>query len=129
MDLDHRTRDLGGRPGRVIILTDGTEVLTDSDEQEMFDHEEDDIEWNRHARQGHLLGSETESDSRSNREATPGPHSEDRHETNHTPEPIEPQPSTKSEKSVSEGSSKAAILRAADSALPTKLVNPEPESS
>lgn len=29
MDMDQRTRMLGGRPGRIILLGDGTEVLTD----------------------------------------------------------------------------------------------------
>lgn len=42
LDVDHRNRNLGGRSGRIILLGDGTEVLTDSDETEMFDHEEED---------------------------------------------------------------------------------------
>ncbi|KAG7004690.1 protein phosphatase 2C [Physcia stellaris] len=40
MDTDQRTRGVGGRSGRIILLGDGTEVVTDSDD--MFDHDEED---------------------------------------------------------------------------------------
>lgn len=39
-DMDSRTSGPGGRSGRIILLGDGTEVLTDSDDPEMFGHEE-----------------------------------------------------------------------------------------
>lgn len=69
MDMDHRARPLGGRSGRIILLGDGTEVLTDSADTEMFDNDEEEKD----------LGSQvnkTEADaldSRSEREGTPGP--------------------------------------------------------
>ena len=69
MDMDHRTRPLGGRSGRIILLGDGTEVLTDSADTEMFDHDEEDKD----------LGSQVDKseggvgESRSEREGTPGP--------------------------------------------------------
>lgn len=42
MDMDHQARPLGGRSGRIILLGDGTEVLTDTAEGDMFDADEDD---------------------------------------------------------------------------------------
>lgn len=42
LDLDQRTRNMGGRSGKIILLGDGTEMLTDSDDTEMFDHSEED---------------------------------------------------------------------------------------
>ena len=42
LDLDKRSRSFGGRRGRIILLGDGTEVLTDSDDAEMFDHSDED---------------------------------------------------------------------------------------
>lgn len=43
MDMDQRTRMLGGRAGRIILLGDGTEVLTDhhDDDTAMVDQSED----------------------------------------------------------------------------------------
>ena len=68
MDMDHRTRPLGGRSGRIILLGDGTEVLTDSADTEMFDNDEEkDLE-------SQVNKSETAAhESRSEREGTPGP--------------------------------------------------------
>ena len=37
MDMDHRNRNNGGR---IILLGDGTEVLTDAQDSDMFDHDE-----------------------------------------------------------------------------------------
>jgi protein phosphatase 2C family protein 2/3 len=39
MDIDQRNK---GNRGRIILLGDGSEVLTDSDDTEMFDHSEED---------------------------------------------------------------------------------------
>jgi protein phosphatase 2C family protein 2/3 len=47
MDMDQRTRMLGGRAGRVILLGDGTEVVTghgDDDDIDMDDHEVEEVE-------------------------------------------------------------------------------------
>lgn len=69
MDMDHRTKPGGGRSGRIILLGDGTEVLTDSADTEMFDNDEEEKD----------LGSQVNKseggagESRSEREGTPGP--------------------------------------------------------
>ena len=117
LDLDQRTRGMmGGRSGRIILLGDGTEVLTDSDEQEMFDHEEEDKD----------LDSQV-SKSQSEREGTPGPTSEKVGEVSHTPEstnngdPFDSPSSTTTEKSLTSENPKTYKKAAGDSALPEKL--------
>lgn len=41
--MDKKLKSFGGNQrGRIILLGDGTEVLTDSDDTEMFDHGEED---------------------------------------------------------------------------------------
>lgn len=41
--MDQKIKSFGGsQRGRIILLGDGTEVLTDSDDTEMFDHREED---------------------------------------------------------------------------------------
>lgn len=41
--MDQKSKGFGGNQrGRIILLGDGTEVLTDSDDTEMFDHSEED---------------------------------------------------------------------------------------
>jgi protein phosphatase 2C family protein 2/3 len=41
--MDQKIKAFGGnQPGRIILLGDGTEVLTDSDNTEMFDHDDED---------------------------------------------------------------------------------------
>ena len=67
LDLDQRTRGLGGRSGRIILLGDGTEVLTDSDEHEIMDHEDEVEDLESHVVSGSGEGN------RSQREGTPGP--------------------------------------------------------
>jgi protein phosphatase 2C family protein 2/3 len=44
VDVESRSRNfgVGGYKGRIIFLGDGTEVLTDSDDTEMFDNSEED---------------------------------------------------------------------------------------
>jgi protein phosphatase 2C family protein 2/3 len=68
MDMDQRTRNFGSKSGRIILLGDGTEVLTDSANEDMLDNEEDDDHEVNHS-------SNTNND-RSDREGTPGPTSE-----------------------------------------------------
>jgi protein phosphatase 2C family protein 2/3 len=67
----------GGRNGRIILLGDGTEVLTDStDDAEMFDHSmEDDKDEENQIKKASSTTSENES-TRKDREGTPGPQSE-----------------------------------------------------
>ncbi|KAH0533977.1 hypothetical protein FGG08_007414 [Glutinoglossum americanum] len=68
-ELDHRMRDLGRPQGRIIILGDGTEVMTDSDDTEMFDHDEEDKDL-----ESQVIRAPTNSEqNRSEREGTPGP--------------------------------------------------------
>lgn len=74
MDMDQRTKDFGGRSGRIILLGDGTEVLTDSAETstDMFDDAEDkDLESQV------SKGQASTDDARGEREGTPGPFSAD----------------------------------------------------
>lgn len=41
--MDQKSKGFGSNQrGRIILLGDGTEVLTDSDDTEMFDHSEED---------------------------------------------------------------------------------------
>ncbi|RDW61063.1 putative protein phosphatase 2C [Coleophoma cylindrospora] len=43
VDAEQKSKSFGGNSrGRIILLGDGTEVLTDSDDTEMFDHSEED---------------------------------------------------------------------------------------
>ena len=69
--MDQRTRGLGGRGGRIILLGDGHEPVMDTDEHEIMDHEdeEEDFESNAVSSSGSTSGG----DSRSQREGTPGP--------------------------------------------------------
>ncbi|EEQ86885.2 protein phosphatase [Blastomyces dermatitidis ER-3] len=74
-DLDTRLR--GGRSGRIILLGDGTEVLTDmGDDEDMFDHTEEDKDLESQVRKGGA-GAEradsAEDTARSERGGTPGP--------------------------------------------------------
>lgn len=120
IDMDSRTRGIGGRSGRIILLGDGTEVLTDSDETEMFDQEEEDKDLDSQVSKGKPQQND---EGRNAREETPGP---------------EPQATTeKNQIQSDESSSKTSTLlgNAADistpkgkpipeSAIPEKLVTP-----
>ncbi len=44
MDHKSKTFGIGGYRGRIIFLGDGSEVLTDSDDAEMFDQEDKDLD-------------------------------------------------------------------------------------
>lgn len=71
LDLDHRARGFGGKSGRIILLGDGTEVLTDADDADMFDHSEEDKDLESQVRKG--APSSDEAAARSKREGTPAP--------------------------------------------------------
>ncbi|MCJ1404131.1 Protein phosphatase 2C 2 [Xylographa trunciseda] len=126
-DMDQRTRGVGGRSGRIILLGDGTEVLTDSDEQEMFDHDEEDKDLESHVNKGQ---SQMENSESRNREATPGPESERGSLTSHTPETMEDSNPFDSPASNSTERSNAAdepppyIKAANNSDIPEKLTTP-----
>ena len=74
LDLDNKSRGFGGKNGRIILLGDGTEVLTDSDDTEMFDHHEEDNDTENQESKGTQVGNDEES-MRSKREGTPAPQS------------------------------------------------------
>lgn len=86
LDLDiprNRGPGFGGRKGRIILLGDGSEVLTDTtDDAEMFDHSMDDDrdEEENQIKKARAQGDDSDS-MRSEREGTPGPQSiEKQHE-------------------------------------------------
>ena len=64
-------RGMGGRSGRIIILGDGSEVLTDSDDQEMFDQEEEDKDIGSQVGRG--VVHDDKAVAQAQREGTPGP--------------------------------------------------------
>ena len=75
MDID-RTRGFSVRSGRIILLGDGTEVITEQNEDNMFDHgdeeqeeEEEEEEGEEYEDQEH----EHEHTTRNEREDTPAP--------------------------------------------------------
>jgi protein phosphatase PTC2/3 len=72
LDLDQRARGGFGRSGRIILLGDGTEVLTDSDDTDMFDHSEEDKDAENQIKKGTPDTADADS-ARSEREGTPGP--------------------------------------------------------
>jgi protein phosphatase 2C family protein 2/3 len=59
--------------GRIILLGDGTEVLTDSDDTEMFDHQEEDKDLASQVHKGQVTGHKDAPESNSN--AEPGKNS------------------------------------------------------
>ncbi|KAL9042867.1 MAG: hypothetical protein Q9180_000290 [Flavoplaca navasiana] len=129
IDLDKQDTDYGGRSGRIILLGNGTEVLTDSDEQEVFDHEDDDRDLENQVSKHGAKANEDTADLRNRREDTPGPQSHDSTDTSKTPEsteasnPFESPSSTTPEKSEPvEVGSKVKMIP--ESALPDKLVTP-----
>ena len=125
LDLDQRNRGVGGRSGRIILLGDGTEVLTDSDETEMFDHEEEDKDLASQVGKGQM---KLDGESRGGREETPGPESHGTSERQQTTESTEKNPldmpSITSENYGITETAKANIKAIPESALPEKLVTP-----
>ena len=117
-DTNQQTRGIGGRQGRIILLGDGTEVLTDSDDQEMFDHDEEDKDLDAQVSKNH---SHTESESDKGQP------------TSHTPEamdssnPFDSPSSNTTEKSTTQGDPPPYGNAAGDSDLPSKLMNPPSE--
>ena len=75
LDLDQRARGGIGNRGRIILLGDGTEVLTDSDDTDMFDHSEEDKDAENQIKKATPDTSDVDS-TRSEREGTPGPQQE-----------------------------------------------------
>lgn len=122
MDMDQRTKNVGGRSGRIILLGDGTEVLTDSADTttDMFDDAEDkDLESQVSKGQA---GSKS---ARGDREGTPGPigvgagasnTNQETPDISQEPASLEDSPmSTKIE--ISENASEPSMKAASDTAL------------
>lgn len=107
---------MGGRSGKIILLGDGTEVLTDSDDTEMFDHSEEDKDLDSQVNKNQAPASE---DQRSEREGTPAPQS-DRQQTS---EPTEA--SSVSNATMEKTRSPQSYLnQSPETGLPAKLANP-----
>ena len=103
----------GGRSGKIILLGDGSEVVTESDETEMFDHEEEDKDLPSQVEKGQM-----KSESRGDREETPGP------EESTEKQRIQQEPSNSPSSTSTE---KPEILERKvipESALPDKIVPP-----
>lgn len=86
LDLNQRARGGFGRGGRIILLGDGTEVLTDSDDADMFDHSEEDKDTENQIKKGMLDTTEIDP-ARREREGTPGPQLADDTKTSDNPRP------------------------------------------
>lgn len=57
MDTDQKLKSFGGNQrGRIILLGDGTEVLTDSDDTDMFDHVDEDKDLDSQVHKGQTTG-------------------------------------------------------------------------
>lgn len=131
-DLNRPTRGLGGRSGRIILLGDGTEVLTDSDEQEIFDQDEEDKDLQSQVGKGHSLPDDEKPGSRANQHDTV---SEKEQQTSSTPEamdtsnPFDSPSSNTTEKSTFEDPPPPYIRAAGDSDIPTKLTTPTKEKA
>ena len=119
LDLDNRTRGFGGRSGRIILLGDGTEVLTDADDTEMFDHDEEDRDLENQA--GNKIAGGSDDSKRGEREDTPGPQGEESKspDTMDTSSGSTPQPSDHTSTDTP-----FKVKAAADSDIPSKLTNP-----
>jgi protein phosphatase 2C family protein 2/3 len=72
VDMDQKIKSFGGnQKGRIILLGDGTEVLTDSDDTEMFDHGEEDKDLASQVHKGTTTGHETSEPAASSPDALP----------------------------------------------------------
>lgn len=128
--MDHRNRGIAGRSGRIILLGDGTEMLTNSDDMEMYDHEDEDKDLESQARGVQTNSNGDNDELRNEREETPGPQAPMDHEKAKTPEPVLPTnpfdtpSSTTPEKSESTETNTANVKVIPATVLPEKLVTP-----
>ncbi|RDL37887.1 putative protein phosphatase 2C [Venustampulla echinocandica] len=71
VDMDQKIKAFGGtQKGRIILLGDGTEVLTDSDDTEMFDHQEEDKDLASQVSKGQVAGSDESKPTANSEEGT-----------------------------------------------------------
>lgn len=129
LDADSRARNSGGKSGRIILLGDGTEVLTDGDDHDMLENEEEDKDLDSQVIRGDPKHEEV---ARGTREETPGPESHSKAEiiTQEGPSSVQHPPgapNTLGQLGASDvDPSKSKPIP--ESAIPEKLVNP-PTSS
>jgi protein phosphatase 2C family protein 2/3 len=127
-DMNDHNHSNTGRSGRIILLGDGTEVLTDSDDADLFDHEDEDKDLDSQVRHEADGGTAQHLDSaRAERESTPAPtpatETKDREES--TPEEIEH--SLSSDKTVTPTSKEAIKNEAASAAKQSYESNQAPK--
>ena len=84
-----RNRGNGGRSGRIILLGDGTEVLTDGDDTGMFDHDDEDRDLESQVTKVLPKPGTGMSEPRNGREDTPAPEGQREGEKPRTPDPVE----------------------------------------
>lgn len=128
-DLDKQGSGFGGRSGRIILLGNGTEVVTDSDEQEVFDHEDDDRDLENQISKHSAHASKETNDLRNQREDTPGPSSQDSTSTQKSPESTEinhafDSPSSTVSEPPEPTEMASTVKPIPESALPDKLTTP-----
>ena len=121
LDMEKRTSGIGGRSGRIILLGDGTEVLTDSDETEMFDHEEEDKDLESQVSKS---GMKPTDEARAAREETPGPEPHDSAEKTHAGSTAHPDKEMTSDRMPSTETTSPTSKPIPESAIPEKLHNP-----
>jgi len=107
--MDSRRPGIGGRSGRIILLGDGSEMLTDGDDHEAIDQDDDDA----------AIASHHNKDSAETgkaREETPGPESS--------------QPSSNDAPTQDVSSTTKAALDPVtkDTTVPEKLTTPDPKA-
>ena len=123
LKLDHQSKGAGGRSGRIILLGDGSEVFTDSDDTDMYDHEEEDKDLDSQVTKGETAANEED---RGTREETPGPEPQTITEKQSAAgstlrNPFEPS-SDESDHLDPSGTFNTKVIP--ESALPDKLVTP-----
>ena len=121
LDMEKRSSGVGGRSGRIILLGDGTEVLTDSDETEMFDHEEEDKDLDSQVSKG---GIKPTDEARAAREETPGPEPHDSAGKTHAEPDAHPDTEMMSDGAPSTETTSPTSKPIPESAIPEKLHNP-----
>lgn len=118
----------GARSARIILLGDGTEILTDSNDMDMFDHEEEDKDLESQVSKGRNPAKGDQDDVRGGREETPGPQvppSREKQQSSDgagTINPSDPLSSTNSDTSTPSEVDRAKSKQITPAALPEKLV-------
>ncbi|KAK1770964.1 phosphatase 2C-domain-containing protein [Phialemonium atrogriseum] len=106
-----KTFGIGGYKGRIIFLGDGTEILTDSDDTEMFDNSEEDKDLASQVSKGSTSGSEDDAAEGAEGEAKGAsqqekPSEDGKTATSQSAPDSEPKPETKSDEAKVSGEAK-----------------------